>query len=310
MDKNLLIKQGWLRALLFFFISALVSGIITSLIETLIFKGYFGTINSNAVTLPYLFMSYCINQIGILVCIWFFRTKIDRDTVFSLGLQWKNYSIDALVGFAVAVIVLLVGTALLVIGNQVVISEVDIRIDNVALSFLLYLTVAMVEELMIRGYVLNNLMQSMRHRYALLISSFAFSMLHLGNPEITPLALVNIFIAGLLLGINYMYTKNLWFGVFLHFAWNFFQGPILGFPVSGTQKDMGILKHILYGPDLITGGDFGFEASLFSPILQLIAVIVLAIFYEKREKKPVQKPNEEVAETEQTNLQVSLAEAE
>jgi uncharacterized protein len=283
MEKTLPINQGWLRALLFFFVSAFISGVITSFVETLIFRGFLGSATINAFTLPFIYLNYCINQLGVLLCIWFFRYKIDKNNIYSLGLNWKQNGGDAFVGLVVSATILII--ALLILGNQIEIKQFDLQIGNLAIFFLLYLTVAFIEEIMIRGYVLNNLLQSVNKGWALVISSVAFSMLHLGNPEITPLALINIFIAGLLLGINYIYTKNLWFGIFLHFSWNFIQGPILGFPVSGTQKDMGISKQLLHGPDLITGGDFGFEASLFSPILQLIAVIILALIYEKRIKR-------------------------
>ena len=84
-----------------------------------------------------------------------------------------------------------------------------------------------------------------------------------------------------LLGINYIYTKNLWFGILLHFSWNFFQGPLLGFEVSGLPLQS-LLQHDIQGSELLTGGKFGFEGSLVATVLLTMAIVILAWVYEKK----------------------------
>lgn len=102
-------------------------------------------------------------------------------------------------------------------------------------GFLLYVFVALTEELLVRGYVLSNLMDSMDKYWALVISSVIFSILHGGNPSFGWLPALELFLAGILFGIPYLYTQNLWFPIALHFSWNFFQGTVLGFKVSGQE---------------------------------------------------------------------------
>jgi CAAX protease family protein len=77
----------------------------------------------------------------------------------------------------------------------------------------------------------------------------------------------------LALGITYVHTKNLWFPIFLHISWNYFQGPILGFEVSGMNIKS-LINHDLLGSDLITGGKFGFEGSILLSFLLVAMVIV------------------------------------
>ena len=84
------------------------------------------------------------------------------------------------------------------------------------------------EELVFRGYLLSNFMESMNKYYALLYNSILFALMHSVNPNFNFIDFINLFLAGLLLGLPYVYTKNLWYPMSLHFAWNFFQGPVFG----------------------------------------------------------------------------------
>jgi membrane protease YdiL (CAAX protease family) len=113
---------------------------------------------------------------------------------------------------------------------------------------------------------------------ALVISSALFSLFHAANANVGVVALLNIFVAGFLLGINYVYTRNIWFAVCLHFSWNFFQGPVLGYEVSGLDLPS-LLQQTLKGPGLLTGGEFGFEGSLICLLLNMLTCIFLASYY-------------------------------
>ncbi len=70
---------------------------------------------------------------------------------------------------------------------------------------------------------------------ALLITSVLFALFHEANPDVSVFAIINILFAGILIGLNYIFTKNLWFGICFHFAWDYFQGPVLGYEVSGVE---------------------------------------------------------------------------
>jgi membrane protease YdiL (CAAX protease family) len=100
---------------------------------------------------------------------------------------------------------------------------------------------------------------------------------HLGNLHIDVIAVVNLLAGGFLLGINYIYTRNLWFSILFHFSWNFCQGSVLGYEVSGLGFQS-LLQMEKNGNTLLTGGQFGFEGSVIATILLVIAIL----FCQKR----------------------------
>jgi len=129
---------------------------------------------------------------------------------------------------------------------------------------------------------LGNLLDSFANKWvALLISGILFAAFHFTNPGIHTLAFVNLFLAGLLLGINYIYTRNLWFSFLFHLSWNFFQGPLLGFRVSGLSLPS-LLVAEPKGDLFVTGGDFGLEGSILNTLVSVIALLVLALYFEKK----------------------------
>ena len=83
---------------------------------------------------------------------------------------------------------------------------------------------------------------------------------------------------------GYIYTRNLWFAIFFHLSWNFLQGPVLGFPVSGLKLPA-LLQVTITGEDLLTGGKFGFEGSIIQSLLFLVANIILFFYYRRRSPK-------------------------
>jgi hypothetical protein len=142
--------------------------------------------------------------------------------------------------------------------------------------------IAFSEELVFRGYILDNLMESFSNKWvALIISSVLFAAFHFTGPGIHTLAFLNLFLAGLLLGVNFLYTRNLWFSFFFHLSWNFFQGPILGFRVSGLVFPS-LLQTETKGDLFITGGDFGLEGSILTTLTAFIAFFVIAWAFERK----------------------------
>jgi membrane protease YdiL (CAAX protease family) len=206
---------------------------------------------------------------------------IDRHPFSALGFQWRGFEIHAAVGFSMAIAILGTGTCLLVALGQLNWMDVQFNGQSFFLAVGTMLLVALAEEAVFRGYVLRNLMQSTAAIPALFTSAALFAIFHGANPNVGWLPLVNVFIAGLLLGINYLFTKNLWFGIALHFAWNFVQGPVLGFSVSGLEIPS-LLTQSIGKNNLLTGGGFGFEGSLINTMLCCIAILVLALDYRKK----------------------------
>lgn len=141
---------------------------------------------------------------------------------------------------------------------------------------LLFISVSLSEEILIRGYVLSNFMDSSNKYIALLISSFLFALMHGLNPNITTIGMINLFLAGIMLGITYLFTKNLWFAFANHFSWNFFQA-MFGFHVSGLTIYSPIKLKI--EPSIWSGGEFGVEGSVLTILLQSILIVFLYFSY-------------------------------
>ena len=151
----------------------------------------------------------------------------------------------------------------------------------------LFIMVGIQEELLIRGYQLHNLAEGLRLPWvgpraalvaAWLISSIVFGLLHGANPNATLLSTVNLVAAGLFLGLGYVLTGELAIPIGLHIAWNFVQGNVFGFPVSGSRSSQTTFIAVQeQGPDLWTGGAFGPEGGLLILPIMLFggALIVL-----------------------------------
>lgn len=122
------------------------------------------------------------------------------------------------------------------------------------------LLTAFKEELLMRGMMLSGLLRLLGGRAApaIAISALAFGLIHLSNPSASALSVLGNTLGGVVYGLAFVLTGRLWLPIGLHFAWNFVQGPILGFPVSGIAEG-GLLKVHDLGPAWMTGGGYGPE---------------------------------------------------
>lgn len=285
-DNNPLIQFGWLRVLLYTLFSLLlVFGFSLMIGLIAVASGKTATTtNEDQSLLPFI-AYYSVVAIVLIGLAFLFRRFIDRQTILSMGFHWKNYRNYAAAGFFLGILLLCIGCIILVMMRLLFFTGVELSLSNLLFSLLLFVIVAFTEEIAFRGYILNNLMQGMNKWIALTISAVLFALFHSSNDNVSIIALLNIFVAGFLLGINYVFTKNLWFAILLHFSWNFFQGPILGFEVSGFAAS-GLFQQAMKGPDLLTGGDFGFEGSAICLFINTIASVILAYYYSKTSSTP------------------------
>ena len=141
---------------------------------------------------------------------------------------------------------------------------------------------AVVEEIVFRGILFRIVQESLGSWLALLISGLIFGALHLANPNATLFGGLAIALeAGLLLGAAFMVTRRLWLAIGIHFAWNFTQGGIFGVNVSGNAFG-GWLQSTLSGPEWLSGGAFGAEASIVAIVVCLCGFAILYWQAQKR----------------------------
>lgn len=193
-----------------------------------------------------------------------------------LGLSLKDRSMDLLWGMLAAVLIYALGFGVSLLAGLVEVTGVAFHASSLLLSFMLFILVAVTEELMIRGFVLGRLLDAgMGKFWALCISSLLFSLMHLSNPNFSFVPFFNLILAGIMLGMSYIYTRNLCFPIALHLFWNWLQGPVLGYEVSGTRIADSLLSLRLSDDVLLNGGPFGFEGSLVCTILMLVGTFVI-----------------------------------
>jgi membrane protease YdiL (CAAX protease family) len=140
-----------------------------------------------------------------------------------------------------------------------------------------FILAGVLEEVLIRGIVFRILEQSLGSWIALAVSAALFGILHLLNPGATLLNAAAIGIeAGVLLAAAYMLTRRLWFCIGIHIAWNFTQGGVFSVAVSGGSSK-GLLQSRMVGPEWLTGGTFGVEASIVALAVCAVAGIALLV---------------------------------
>lgn len=144
------------------------------------------------------------------------------------------------------------------------------RNDTVGIldAFFMFLLVGIGEEIMFRGVLFRWIDERFGFAAALIVSALVFGFVHIANPGATWWSSIAIAVeAGLLLGAAYKYSGTLWLPIGIHWAWNFSQGNIFGFEVSGGDAGATLIIPYVDGPVLLTGGDFGAEASIIAVVL-------------------------------------------
>jgi uncharacterized protein len=139
------------------------------------------------------------------------------------------------------------------------------------------------EELFFRGVLFRSLEDLFGSWIAVAASSLLFGLVHLLNPAGTLAGAVYISIeAGLLLAAAYLITRRLWIGIGLHMAWNYTLSGVFSGIVSGGDMDPGLIKAVIEGPDLLTGGAFGLESSVFALLFCTSAGVILMAIAVRR----------------------------
>jgi uncharacterized protein len=136
---------------------------------------------------------------------------------------------------------------------------------------------AAAEEAIFRGYPFQVLVAWLGATVGTVVSSAAFALAHARNPEVDTIALVNIFLAGVLLALAYLRTRSLWFATAVHLGWNWAMASWFDLPVSGFDLfETPLYDARLYGPEWVTGGAFGPEAGLLATLAFAGAAIAIA----------------------------------
>lgn len=227
-------------------------------------------------------MVLSLPQLALLIgWTWLWVTKIERRPFRTIGLTTGRASSAWLRGMAIGAGLFLLSALLLVPGGNL--HWVGFALDGLGpallwsgIGLLFFLIQGPAEEIMARGYLLPAFGARGGAWVGILLSSLIFTLFHALNPNLSVLAVLNLFLYGILTALYALREQGLW-GVFgLHTAWNWMQGNVLGLPVSGAQLGVSpLFRFSTGGPAWWSGGPFGPEGGLVVTIPTLIAIGIL-----------------------------------
>lgn len=213
----------------------------------------------------------------------FFRVKvIEKRSLSSIGFNKNNWLKKYSLGFLIGLVMMSIIVLILLLFGYITVEKNPIQpvgvsaISSVLVILFGWIIQGATEEIVTRGWLLNVLSSKYNIGFGLLISSTLFGLMHLTNPNVNYITVINIILVGLFYGLYVIKTNDLWSVCGMHSAWNFAQGNIFGFEVSGLDISVGTLIDLnLVENDFITGGVFGPEASIVATFVLLLSIIIL-----------------------------------
>lgn len=275
----------------------LVGAVVFTIILTFVFGApFFAT--SGASPAPYI--EKLVLYAAAIVAVWLATRFLDKRPFSDTGIflkreWWTDLGFGLLLGAMLMTFIFLVELA----AGWITIGEMfhtpvpgQPFLAAVMLPILLFVMVGVAEELVFRGYLLLNLAEGFNLRFissrgalilAWVLSSVAFGFAHAISPNATLVSYLYITLAGLWFGLAYVLTGSIAIAIGAHMTWNFFQGHVFGFPVSGGRDFSTTLFAIEQGgPEVWTGGAFGPEAGLLGLIAFAVGALLVAVWIRIR----------------------------
>ncbi len=207
---------------------------------------------------------------------------VDQRRTGALGFAWTSRSLrESGMGFVIGgagiVAAALLAVALGMLRYTPDGGTATLWVTTLLFDMAVFAIAAAAEEAVFRGYGFQVLVRPFGPVVATVGTSAAFAMAHAGNPNVTAFALLNIFLAGVLLGWAYLRTMSLWFATAVHLGWNWTMASLFDLPVSGLAMfQTPLYEPVASGPAWIGGGSFGPEGGLAGTIGMLVCLLALA----------------------------------
>jgi len=248
-------------------------------------KGYLQAQNyliSNQIGLT---LSKLVDTMTIFIVIFILLKVLDNKGLKDIGFNSISENrFELLCGLILGAVSMTIVFILLLVSNNIVLSNSLIKPNfssSILIGIPLFILVAISEETICRGYILNILNQMEKPWLSVVMSSAIFAVMHIANPNAKLVGILNIFLVGLLFSFMYIRTKSLWMPIGYHFTWNYFQGNIFGFPVSGQTQQSGIYIIKSIKENIFTGGAFGPEGGILTSIVIIAGMIFVWKFTNK-----------------------------
>ncbi|WP_243122176.1 CPBP family intramembrane glutamic endopeptidase [Clostridium thermarum] len=222
----------------------------------------------------------CLFLIFFVVLFWKIYDKKPIRDIGMISLK-KGYK-DLIIGLAFGAISLLI-VFFILLATKCITLTTPLNKPNFNISLLtgliLFIFVGINEEMFARGYCMTVLKQTGNKYVVVIVSSLIFSAMHSLNPGMSLFSYINLFLFGLLTAYMTLKSQNLWLAIGYHITWNYFQGNICGFLVSGqTTSSMYSLE--IGSNSLINGGQFGPEGGIIVTFIILLNFLYLWKVYK------------------------------
>lgn len=284
-NENAQVRSGWLILLAFIIMFAAqilftIPGSIFFLLTEAVMEDGGMSIELDSSN-EWLFLS--TNGLGTLggfiatLLIWRF---INRETLASIGLSWRGKDL-AFGLFLGAMSITVIFCVLYMTGSITLLNpltEPEFSIFTL-LFLIMFILVGLLEEIFFRGYIISTMASRNNKKWVIyLVSAIIFSVVHGTNPNVTLLGLLNIALVGILFAYMFDVTKSLWLPIGYHITWNYFQGNVFGFAVSGLEPNGIYTIESQAGNELFTGGAFGLEGGLLATFVIILGFFITRLY--------------------------------
>lgn len=226
---------------------------------------------------------------GLAATLVIFRA-INKKNPNKLGVQGPAK--DMMFGLVLGAGVMTIIFALLLMTGQITLINAlsDPQFSAYTLAFVvIFILTGFFEEMFFRGYVMKTMIERNNKRWVIyVVSALVFGLVHITNPNVASMngmvGIVNIILVGFLFAYMFETTKSLMLPIGFHITWNFFQGSVYGFSVSGIPPHGLYELDIAGGNDLLTGGTFGIEGGLMATLVIVISFFLTYAYTKKRQE--------------------------
>ncbi len=219
--------------------------------------------------------------------VWAYIRLFENRKFYSLGFTGSQKLYNYFRGVFVAIIFLIISVAVISIFAEASFTMVDgfgiESLVSVLMVLVFFVIQGASEEILMRGWFMQSV--SVRHSpwLGILLSTSIFTLLHAANPNISIVAIVNIFLIGFFLALFILFDGSIWAACGFHTTWNFVMNSVLGINVSGNQlMGSSALTTQFSGDSLISGGEFGLEGSVVVSGVILVATVLLWVSKARR----------------------------
>ncbi|HZD57552.1 MAG TPA: type II CAAX endopeptidase family protein [Anaerolineales bacterium] len=279
------LRSGW-RLLALFFLILLLSVVFSIPFTSILLQSP----NRNTI---FFLVNGVVGALTYTGSVYIARRWLDHRSFLNLGLRWRARAVqDLIAGVVMAGLMMAAIYALeWALGwlqfeafawQTQPVSQV---VQASLLMLVAYVLTGWGEELLFRGYIMQNLISGLNEYWGVVLSAILFALVHLANPHPSIDAVIGLVLSGIFFAWAYLRTRLLWLPIGIHIGWNFFEGTVFGFPVSGTNPFM-LLRQSVSGPEVITGGPFGPEAGLVLLLALLIGFLLIFAYTRNREASP------------------------